>query len=252
MAFDVSSSSKFEKYGLIILSIPLVLILVVIGAIYLHYFSFEHFEKPRILGNFEKQLEKKYGTKFVVEDLECNNSGLGSVCSWSAQAHSVDDSSSKFSVGADNEVVIVYDQYRTIEWKNKEKPILQSLTSSIYGELKPEVEVNLILSGNLITSITRDSPTYEEAIVKYPDYLLYELTVKSDTDTTNMLESERKAIQLAQAVNSRGFKNILLKYTGTINNISYVCENRLKEELSVNIFDSCENKSSTLKFFNLS
>lgn len=180
--------------------------------------------------SMESYLEDKYKKNFSVGKPRLTGAGLAVTGSYRAQAHPIDDPTLEFEVGKHEDQEKFFDGYTGAVWVREEKPKVEALLRSLYGETIPEFRLKTHIATDAAPDPIRGNvPGIDEAIKQYKDQFFYSLSLSGLTVST-MSSDEKESIRtkfkaLYEYVMGRGASKSYLSFmiSATDENVGYAC-----------------------------
>lgn len=169
-------------------------------------------------------LEKKYNEQFVVPEPKYKNGGFAVEGTWSTDfAHPRSNPDLKFHVGCNS--YGCSDQYVAAIWSVQANKELAPVVASIYGN-DPNVKIRatIILSGDLVKTATKTTPTYDQAKT-YEEGFNYEVAINTtNVDKRKLLLDANVAKKLVEYIKSQNIKSLsIVMEAKTIEGKEYLC-----------------------------
>ena len=185
--------SVSHKNAVIILSciVGVVIILFIILMLYLN--SLLQISSPdKAKYQMQQYLSSKYGEDFTINSPKYENGGFGIIGSWRSEAHPISNQKLKFDVGCTPASDGTFgpsscsDQYIAAIWSVQASKELEAIVkevnaSSSNGYKADSVQAEIILSGNLVNSVNKQSK-YEDNKTKDEGFL-YRLIIDAPNDS---------------------------------------------------------------------
>lgn len=196
--------------------------------------------------SMESYLEDKYKKNFSVGKLRLTGAGLAVTGSYRAQAHPIDDPTLEFEVGKHEDQEKFFDGYTGAIWAREEKPKVEALLRSLYGEAMPEFKLKTHIATDAAPDPIRGTvPGIDKAISQYRDQFYYDLSFYLTVQTLDGKTKEdikEKFITLAEFVRSRGagYSYLAIPISVIDENTGYLCKVARDQFIDVeNIVTKC-------------
>lgn len=192
-------------------------IIFVIACPFVYFSILSYRNKQAAESKMATYLSKKYQEDFVVEKPECKGGGIGIECSWKSKAHPVSNPETKFNVSCvfsdTPSPSSCSDQYVAALWSVQANKELGPIVKSIYGESQNiKMKSKIVLSGDLVETATKTSPTYDQA-KSYESGSGFHYKIEADMKEVSrdkFLDESRKVSEVLFQLRALGVKSLSL------------------------------------------